>query len=83
MQLVFRHHHTLDHLQETVLNNPTWINEADAKVQIEDFEYDPKVFITTVGLYNTQNELLAVAKLSRPLEKSLTKEALIRVRLDF
>jgi len=67
----------------TTSNNPTWINEADAKVQIEDFEYDPKVFITTVGLYNDQNELLAVAKLSRPLEKSLTKEALIRVRLDF
>ncbi len=67
----------------TTSNNPTWINEADAKVQIEDFEYDPKTFITTVGLYNDQNELLAVAKLSRPLEKSLTKEALIRVRLDF
>lgn len=67
----------------TTSNNPTWINETDAKVQIEDFEYDPKVFITTVGLYNDQNELLAVAKLSRPLEKSLTKEALIRVRLDF
>jgi len=67
----------------TTSNNPTWINEADAKVQIEEFEYDPKVFITTVGLYNKQNELLAVAKLSRPLEKSLTKEALIRVRLDF
>lgn len=67
----------------TTSNNPTWINEADRKVQIEDFEYDPKVFITTVGLYNEQNECLAVAKLSRPLEKSLTKEALIRVRLDF
>lgn len=67
----------------TTSNNPTWTNETDKKVQIEDFEYDPKVFITTIGLYNKQNELLAVAKLSRPLEKSLTKEALIRVRLDF
>jgi len=63
-------------------NNPTWIG-TNNKVQIEEFEYDPKVFITTVGLYNQENELLAVAKLSRPLEKSLTKEALIRVRLDF
>ena len=67
----------------TTSNNPTWINETDKKVQIEEFEYDPKTFITTVGLYNNENELLAVAKLSRPLEKSLTKEALIRVRLDF
>ena len=63
-------------------NNPTWIAD-DNTVQIEEFETNPKVFITTVGLYNNSNELLAVAKLSRPLEKSLTKEALIRVRLDF
>jgi len=66
----------------TISNNPTWISENDT-VQIEEFEYDPKTYITTVGLYNTQNELLAVSKLSRPLEKSLTKEALIRVRLDY
>lgn len=67
----------------TTSNNPTWINEATGKPIYEEFEYNPKVFITTVGLYNRFNELVAVAKLSRPLEKSLTKEALIRVRLDF
>ncbi len=39
--------------------------------------------VTTVGLYNDANELLAVAKLSRPLVKDFTKEALIRVKLDF
>ena len=37
----------------------------------------------TVGLYNDNNELLAVAKLSRPLLKDFTKEALVRVKLDF
>jgi hypothetical protein len=36
-----------------------------------------------VGLYNNNNELLAVAKLSRPLSKNFTSEALIRVKLDF
>jgi hypothetical protein len=36
-----------------------------------------------VGLYNDANELLAVAKLSRPLQKNFTKEALVRVKLDF
>jgi hypothetical protein len=66
----------------TISNNPTWI-AGDNTVQIEEFEYDPKTFITTVGLYNSDNELLAVSKLSRPLEKSLTKEALVRVRLDY
>ena len=44
---------------------------------------NPKVFITTVGLYNDANDLLAVAKLSQPVAKDFTKEALIRVKLDF
>jgi hypothetical protein len=53
-----------------------------------DFYYptlvnNPQTFITTVGLYNNNNELLAVAKLSKPLPKDFTKEALIRVKLDF
>lgn len=44
---------------------------------------NPQTFITTVGLYNNNNELLGVAKLSKPLVKDFTKEALIRVKLDF
>jgi hypothetical protein len=44
---------------------------------------NPQTFITTVGLYNGANELLSVAKLSKPLVKDFTKEALIRVKLDF
>ena len=48
-----------------------------------NFINQPQVFVTTVGMYNDSNELLAVAKLSRPLLKDFTKEALIRVKLDF
>jgi hypothetical protein len=44
---------------------------------------NPQTYITTVGMYNDNNELLAVAKLSRPLVKDFTKEALIRVKLDY
>ena len=44
---------------------------------------NPQTFITTVGLYNDSNELLSVAKLSKPLVKDFTKEALVRVKLDF
>jgi len=44
---------------------------------------NPQTFPTTVGLYNDNNELLAVAKLSRPLAKDFTKEALIRIKLDY
>lgn len=64
-------------------NNPTFATGSNGQVINSDFEKDPRVFVTSVGLYNDSNELLAVAKLSRPLEKSFSKEALIRVKLDF
>jgi hypothetical protein len=44
---------------------------------------NPKVFITTVGLYNDSFELMALAKLSQPVAKDFTKEALIRIKLDY
>jgi len=44
---------------------------------------NPQTYITTVGLYNDTNELLAVAKMSKALPKDFTKEAYIRVKLDF
>jgi hypothetical protein len=44
---------------------------------------NPQTFITTVGLYNDSAELLAVAKLSKPLVKDFTKELLLRVKLDY
>jgi hypothetical protein len=43
----------------------------------------PQTYITSVGMYNDNNELLAVAKLSKPLTKDFTKEALIRIKLDY
>jgi len=42
----------------------------------------PQTFVTTVGLYNDNNELLAVAKLSKPLMKDFTKECLLKVKID-
>lgn len=48
-----------------------------------NFINSPQTFPTTVGLYNTNNDLLAVAKLSKPLVKDFTKESLIRVKLDW
>jgi len=44
---------------------------------------NPQVFPTMVGMYNDNNELLAVAKMSKPLTKDFTKEALIRIKLDY
>jgi hypothetical protein len=64
-------------------NNPTFYNLDTGVLTFSDFRNDPKVYITTVGLYNQENELLAVAKLSKPVQKSFDEELLLRVRLDF
>ncbi len=64
-------------------NNSTFRNPDDNTIIIPSFKSDPRVYLTTVGLYNDNNELLAVAKLSKPLRKSFTEEVLLRVRLDF
>ena len=63
--------------------NPTYYSGSDATLRNPTFVQDPKSYITTVGLYNDNNELLAVAKLSQPLLKSKDREAVIKVRLDF
>lgn len=68
-------------------NNPTFIvsdkTSADyGKLRFTDFYTDPKVYITSIGLYNESNDLVAVAKLSQPLLKDFTNECLIKVKID-
>jgi hypothetical protein len=63
--------------------NPSFISGSTGAVLYDLFINSPTTYITTVGMYNDSNELLAVAKLSKPLKKDFTKEALIRVKLDF
>lgn len=63
--------------------NPSFISGSTGEILYSSFINNPQVYITTVGLYNDNNELLAVAKLSRPLVKDFTKEALLRCKLDF
>ena len=63
--------------------NSSFISGSTGEVIYNSFINHPQTYITTVGMYNDSNELLAVAKLSRPLLKDFTKEALLRVKLDF
>jgi hypothetical protein len=56
---------------------------AGTKQIIPAMSTEPKTYITTVGLYNNANELIAIAKLSKPILKSKSREALIKVKLDF
>ena len=63
-------------------SNPTYV--SGSKIRVKNVASDnPVSYITTVGLYNTVGELLAVAKLSEPLKKSPTNDITIRVRLDY
>ena len=78
-------------------NNPSYVTGSVGDFKQESFVNDPKAYITTIGLYNgknesdenfirlqeAKNELLAVAKMSKPLLKSFSREALVRVKLDY
>jgi len=63
--------------------NPSYVTGSNAELINSDFIREPKAYITTVGLYNSNNELLAVAKLSQPFLKDENTEALIKVKLDY
>ena len=67
-------------------NNPSYLTSSANGVYTlsqPTFVNDPKSYITTTGLYNDSNELLAVAKLSQPILKSFANEILLKVKLDF
>ncbi len=63
--------------------NPSFFTGSNAELVNNSFKREPTTYITTVGLYNDNNELLAVAKMSKPFKKDANTEALIKVRLDY
>ena len=62
--------------------NPSFI-DSNGNLNYTSMIDSPQTYITTVGLYNDMGDLVAVAKLSQPVAKDFTKEALIRVKLDY
>lgn len=72
----------VNHNEYNYSANPTYLSSS--KVVVKEQTTDaPVSYITTVGLYSADNELLAVAKLSEPLKKDPTNELILRVRLDY
>mgnify|MGYP003115799591 FL=1 len=63
--------------------NPTYTSDSKIVVKDNNPNEVPKTYITTIGLYSADNELLAVAKLSEPLKKTPNDELTFRVRLDY
>lgn len=69
-------------------NNPTFVSDGmDGKTKgtiiYQELINNPRTYITSVGLYNENNELLAIGKLSKPVMKSFDNELLIKCRIDF
>ena len=65
-------------------SNPTYINPTTSQIRVKTSTFDqPVSYITTVGLYGANNELLAVAKVSEPIKKTPDTELALRVRLDY
>ena len=62
--------------------NPSFLDKND-NVRSLDLIYNPRTYITTVGLYNDNGDLLAVAKVPKPIEKSFEKEVLITIELNY
>ena len=68
--------------------NPTYLSTSaggPSEIVVKDgtSTNDPHTYITTVGLYSADSELLAVAKLSEPIKKDPSNELTLRVRLDY
>ncbi len=63
-------------------NNPTFTTGSGVLYNTS-MVGNPNVYITSVGLYNDENELVATAKLSKPLKKNFSRECTIRVKLDY
>jgi len=71
-----------NHNEFNYSSNPTYL--SGSKIRVKETKFDPPMsYITTVGLYSADKELLAVAKLSEPLKKTPNDELTLKVRLDY
>lgn len=72
----------INHNDFNYSSNPTYLDSS--KIRVKNTQSDaPVSYITTIGLYSSDNELLGVAKLSEPLRKDPTNDLTLRVRLDY
>ena len=71
-----------NHNEFNYSSNPTYLSASQIRVKNASTD-TPVSYITTVGLYSADNQLLAVGKLSEPLRKDPTIEYTLRARLDY
>jgi len=67
-------------------SNPTYVDSSSRLIVIDEGQENTQksfTFVTSIGLYDANDNMLAVAKLSRPVEKNDEKDVTFRVRLDY
>ena len=72
----------INHNDFNYSSNPTYLSGSKLRVKNSTID-NPVTYLTTIGLYSADNELLAVAKLSEPIKKDPSTEMTLRVRLDY
>lgn len=72
-----------NHNEFNYSSNPTYLENSKIRVKANEITTPSRSYVTTVGLYSADNELLAVAKVSEPLRKDPSNELTLRVRLDY
>lgn len=65
-------------------SNPTFIDD-NKRIRVTSGSNitQTRTYVTTVGLYDANDNLLAVGKVNKPITKSPDNEATFRLRLDF
>lgn len=63
-------------------SNPTFINPVTGQIRPYINLDNPTTYITGIGLYDDSNNLLAVAKLSKPIQKTMVQELTFRVKIQ-
>jgi hypothetical protein len=71
-------------------NNPTFVSSSSDPNSIvkntirnRTFRNDPTVYVSSIGLYNDNLELLAIAKMSKPIRKDYNNELSVTVKLEY
>ena len=64
-------------------NNPTFVSGSLNELRATKMKGNPQTFITSVQLYNSNGDMVAVGNLSTPLKKNFSSEATIKVKLTY
>jgi len=71
-----------NHIDYNFSNNPTFVHNTVGDLRFDEMINQPSVYITSIGLYNDENDLLAIAKLSNPVLKTFETEPQFRIKID-